>query len=232
MTEPGDRSALSLRIPFHLSRWRVDRSVDRRQLTLKPSLHELSMANLRSWSWRRRWPWSLEPSQQKETCVCCSGFQSWLIKSGCDRPGTWLLRKARLTSRVIAWMKTEQTSPVSLMTHALVSKLVLTSVSCVLIETVASVASSAYVALVEVKGPVPSSHFNNVPVLHSNQPEIVTGLESILIQLQEKRLLLKPVDHCETQRSPLMVNLQHMHHKYPSDASKLGPSRPWHPTWP
>ena len=122
-------------------------------------------------------------------------------------------------------MKTEQASPVSLMTLAPVSKLVLTSVSCVLIETVASVASSAYVALMEGQRARPlQGHFNNVPVLHSNQPEIVTG-PGILIDTAAGEAIA-----AETSRPLRNAAFTfdgefavHMHHKYyPSDASKLG----------
>ena len=125
-------------------------------------------------------------------------------------------------------MKTEQTSPVSLMALALVSKLVLTSVSCVLIETVASVASSAYVALMEGQRARPlQGHFNNVPVLHSNQPEIVTG-PGILIDTAAGEAIA-----AETSRPLRNAAFTfdgefavHMHHKYfPSDASKLGGRR-------
>ena len=114
------------------------------------------------------------------------------------------------------------------MTLALVSKLVLTSVSCVLIETVASVASSAYVALMEGQRARPlQGHFNNVPVLHSNQPEIVTG-PGILIDTAAGEAIA-----AETSRPLRNAAFTfdgefavHMHHKYyPSDASKLGGRR-------
>ena len=62
-----------------------------------------------------------------------------------------------------------------------VSCLVLCSVACATAESAASPRSSAYVALMagqralQIRG-----CFNNVPVLHSNQPEIVTGKEILV----------------------------------------------------
>ena len=49
-------------------------------------------------------------------------------------------------------------------------------VACAVVESAASPRSGAYVALMAGQRARPlDGHFNNVPVLHSNQPEIVTG---------------------------------------------------------
>ncbi len=86
----------------------------------------------------------------------------------------------------------------------------------------------AYVPLMAGQTARPlNGSFNNVPVLHSNQPEIVKG-EGILVNTQEGAAIA-----AET-RQPLRNAVftfkgefgLHMHHKYyPSDAARLGGSR-------
>jgi len=69
--------------------------------------------------------------------------------------------------------------------------------------------------------------FNNVPVLHSNQPEIVTGT-GILVNTESGSAIAaetkRPLRNAEfTFDGEFAV---HMHHKYsPLDAAKMGGSR-------
>ena len=109
---------------------------------------------------------------------------------------------------------------------------VATATSCLVVAQPAS----AYVALMAGQRAKPlNGSFNSVPVLHSNQPEIVTG-PGILVNTApgsaiaaETRRPLRNADY--TFNGNFGV---HMHHKYyPSDSKKLGggqearPSDPW-----
>ena len=106
-----------------------------------------------------------------------------------------------------------------------VSLLVLGLVSCASCEAVIASSARAYVALMSGQRARPlNGVFNNVPVLHSNQPEIVTG-PGILVDTSRGSAIA-----AETQR-PLQNAAYtfngefgvHMHHKYyPKDQSKLG----------
>ena len=114
------------------------------------------------------------------------------------------------------------------MTVNRVPALVLTVVSIVSAEILVAPAATAYVALMagqRARGL--NGTFNNVPVLHSNQPEIVTG-PGILVNTANGSAIA-----AETQR-PLKNAVYtfngefgvHMHHKYyPNDKRKLGGRR-------
>lgn len=106
--------------------------------------------------------------------------------------------------------------------------LVLACVSLGTLELSCSGRGQAYVAILAGQRARPlNGAFNNVPVLHSNQPEIVTG-PGILVNTA-------PGDAIASENNRPLKNATytfngsfgvHMHHKYyPSDASKLGGSR-------
>ena len=106
--------------------------------------------------------------------------------------------------------------------------LVLTCVSLAGLECVSQRNAEAYVALMAGQKARPlNGTFNNVPVLHSNQPEIVTG-PGILVNTgagsaiaAESNQPLRNADH--TFNGEFGV---HMHHKYyPQDQAKLGGRR-------
>ena len=98
---------------------------------------------------------------------------------------------------------------------------VATATSCLVIAEPAS----AYVALMAGQRARPlNGSFNNVPVLHSNQPEIVTG-PGILVSTAPGSAIAaetkRPLRNAEyTFNGNFGV---HMHHKYyPYDTTKLG----------
>ena len=101
---------------------------------------------------------------------------------------------------------------------------VVTATSCLVIAEPAS----AYVALMAGQRARPlNGSFNSVPVLHSNQPEIVTG-PGILVNTApgsaiaaETRRPLKNADY--TFNGNFGVHMHHMY--YPSDTKKLGGSK-------
>ena len=106
--------------------------------------------------------------------------------------------------------------------------LVLTCVSIASLELYGPAGSPAYVAIMAGQRARPlNGTFNNVPVLHSNQPEIVTG-PGILVNTA-------PGAGIATENNRPLSNATytfnglfgiHMHHKYyPSDVTKLGGSR-------
>ena len=107
----------------------------------------------------------------------------------------------------------------------------LTVLACVLIgplELASSRCGHAYVAILAGQRARPlNGDFNNVPVLHSNQPEIVTG-PGILVNTAPGAAIAsennRPLNNATyTFNGEFGV---HMHHKYyPSDVSKLGGSR-------
>jgi hypothetical protein len=88
--------------------------------------------------------------------------------------------------------------------------------------------SRAYVAILAGQRARPlNGTFNNVPVLHSNQPEIVTGPGILVNTAPGAGIAMennRPLNNATyTFNGSFGV---HMHHKYyPSDASKLGGSR-------
>ena len=106
--------------------------------------------------------------------------------------------------------------------------LVLACVSLASLELCGPVGSPAYVAIMAGQRARPlNGTFNNVPVLHSNQPEIVTG-PGILVNTA-------PGAGIATENNRPLSNATytfnglfgiHMHHKYyPSDVTKLGGNR-------
>ena len=106
--------------------------------------------------------------------------------------------------------------------------LVLACVSLGTLELSCSGRGQAYVAILAGQRARPlNGAFNNVPVLHSNQPEIVTG-PGILVNTAPGSAIAsennRPLSNATyTFNGAFGV---HMHHKYyPSDASKLGGSR-------
>ena len=106
--------------------------------------------------------------------------------------------------------------------------LVLACVSLGTLELSCSGRGQAYVAILAGQRARPlNGAFNNVPVLHSNQPEIVTG-PGILVNTAPGSSIAsennRPLSNATyTFNGAFGV---HMHHKYyPSDASKLGGSR-------
>ena len=107
--------------------------------------------------------------------------------------------------------------------------LVLSCVSLAGFEFVPQRSAEAYVALMAGQKARPlNGTFNNVPVLHSNQPEIVTG-PGILVNTAtgsaiaaESNQPLRNAAH--TFNGEFGV---HMHHKYyPKDQAKLGGGDP------
>ena len=106
--------------------------------------------------------------------------------------------------------------------------LVLACVSCAGLELGLQRRAEAYVALMAGQQARPlNGTFNNVPVLHSNQPEIVTG-PGILVNTAAGSAIAaesnQPLRNAEyTFNGEFGV---HMHHKYyPRDQSKLGGRR-------
>ena len=115
-----------------------------------------------------------------------------------------------------------------LMSRIQVSLLVLACVSIGAVELASSRRGHAYVAILAGQRARPlNGDFNNVPVLHSNQPEIVTG-PGILVNTAPGAAIAsennRPLSNATyTFNGEFGV---HMHHKYyPSDVSKLGGSR-------
>ena len=115
-----------------------------------------------------------------------------------------------------------------LMSVRRVPVLVLLCVACAAHEVSASGPASAFVALMAGQRARPlNGVFNNVPVLHSNQPEIVTG-PGILVDTAPGSAIAaetgRPLRNAEyTFNGEFGV---HMHHKYyPADSSKLGGRR-------
>ena len=109
-----------------------------------------------------------------------------------------------------------------------ISLLVLVGVSSVIGETLVNLPALAYVPLMAGQSARPlNGTFNNVPVLHSNQPEIVKG-EGILVNTQEGAGIAAETNQ-PLRNAEFTFNGEfglHMHHKYyPSDAARLGGSR-------
>ena len=114
------------------------------------------------------------------------------------------------------------------MTLSRVPILILGGISVVATEVSIAPTASAYVALMAgQRARALNGNFNNVPVLHSNQPEIVTGPGILVntaagsaIATETRRPLRNPT---YTFNGEFGV---HMHHKYyPDDRSKLGGRR-------
>ena len=109
-----------------------------------------------------------------------------------------------------------------------VQYLVLACVSFAATELTLSGRSHAYVAILAGQRARPlNGAFNNVPVLHSNQPEIVTG-PGILVNTAPGSAIAAETNRPLSNASYTFNGAfgVHMHHKYyPSDASKLGGSR-------
>ena len=106
--------------------------------------------------------------------------------------------------------------------------LVLLGISVATIETVELKPAAAYVPLMAGQRARPlNGTFNNVPVLHSNQPEIVKG-SGILVNTQPGSAIASE-NNQPLRNAAFTFNGEfglHMHHKYyPSDASRLGGSR-------
>ena len=106
--------------------------------------------------------------------------------------------------------------------------LVLACVSLAAAELTLSGRGHAYVAILAGQRARPlNGAFNNVPVLHSNQPEIVTG-PGILVNTAPGSAIAAETNRPLSNASYTFNGAfgVHMHHKYyPSDASKLGGSR-------
>lgn len=106
-----------------------------------------------------------------------------------------------------------------------VSLVVLACVASATTEVASAPGANAYVALMAGQRARPlQGSFNNVPVLHSNQPEIVTG-PGILVNTAHGSAVAAETD--TPLRNPAFTFdgefAVHMHHKYyPVDASKLG----------
>ena len=106
--------------------------------------------------------------------------------------------------------------------------LVLLGISVATIETVELRPAAAYVPLMAGQRARPlNGSFNNVPVLHSNQPEIVKGA-GILVDTQPGSAIA--IENNQPLRNAAFTfNGEfglHMHHKYyPSDTSRLGGTR-------
>ena len=106
--------------------------------------------------------------------------------------------------------------------------LVLACVSLAATDLALSGRGQAYVAILAGQRARPlNGAFNNVPVLHSNQPEIVTG-PGILVNTAPGSAIAAETNRPLSNASYTFNGAfgVHMHHKYyPSDASKLGGSR-------
>ena len=101
-------------------------------------------------------------------------------------------------------------------------------VSLTTIELVCATSGIAYVALMAGQSARPlNGTFNNVPVLHSNQPEIVTG-PGILVNTAPGQAIALETNQ-PLRNATYTFNGAfgvHMHHKYyPADRSKLGGHR-------
>ena len=101
-------------------------------------------------------------------------------------------------------------------------------VSCVGLEFGMELRAEAYVALMAGQRARPlNGTFNNVPVLHSNQPEIVTG-PGILVNTAPGSAIAAESNQ-PLRNAAYTFNGEfgvHMHHKYyPKDQSKLGGRR-------
>lgn len=125
-------------------------------------------------------------------------------------------------------MKTETPETVRPMNLKRVSILVSCCVAFATIDSLARPPVRAYVPLMAGQSARPlDGYFNNVPVLHSNQPEIVTG-PGILVDTEQGSAVA-----AETNRPLRNAAFTfdgefavHMHHKYyPSDVAKLGGRR-------
>ena len=106
--------------------------------------------------------------------------------------------------------------------------LVSSCVSLTIVELGYATSGLAYVALMAGQSARPlNGTFNNVPVLHSNQPEIVTG-PGILVNSAPGQAIASETNQ-PLRNATYTFNGAfgvHMHHKYyPADRSKLGGSR-------
>ena len=125
-------------------------------------------------------------------------------------------------------MKTATPETVRLMNLKRVSALVSCCVALATLESMGRSPVHAYVALMAGQRARPlEGYFNNVPVLHSNQPEIVTG-PGILVNTEKGSAIAAETNR--PLRNPAFTFdgefAVHMHHKYyPSDAAKLGGRR-------
>ena len=109
-----------------------------------------------------------------------------------------------------------------------IPKLVLVSVSVAIIASVEVRPALAYVPLMAGQRAKPlNGAFNNVPVLHSNQPEIVKG-PGILVNTAPGQAVAAETNQ-PLKNATYTFNGEfgvHMHHKYyPNDSSKLGGRR-------
>ncbi len=144
-------------------------------------------------------------------------FQAW-----CDSPISWLSQKVELRCELRAstqWCRVlANTTTASRISLRRFPALVLTCVSLAVFEFGPQRCAEAYVVLMAGQQARPlNGTFNNVPVLHSNQPEIVTGPA---IAAESNQLLGNAT---YTFNGEFGV---HMHHKYyPQDQSKLGGRR-------
>ena len=123
---------------------------------------------------------------------------------------------------------TPNTTTPSRMSLGRVPALVLLCVSCVGVELGLHGRAAAYVALMAGQQARPlNGTFNNVPVLHSNQPEIVTG-PGILVNTAPGSAIAAESNQ-PLRNATYTFNGEfgvHMHHKYyPKDLSKLGGRR-------
>ena len=109
-----------------------------------------------------------------------------------------------------------------------ISLLVLLGVSAATIDFAIVRPAAAYVPLMAGQQARPlNGTFNNVPVLHSNQPEIVKG-SGILVNTQDGSSIADETNQ-PLRNAEFTFNGEfglHMHHKYyPSDSSRLGGAR-------
>ena len=123
---------------------------------------------------------------------------------------------------------TPNTTTPSRMSLGRVPALVLLCVACVGAELGLQGRATAYVALMAGQQARPlNGTFNNVPVLHSNQPEIVTGA-GILVNTAPGSAIAAESNQ-PLRNAAYTFNGEfgvHMHHKYyPKDHSKLGGRR-------
>ena len=128
----------------------------------------------------------------------------------------------------VASAAAKQTNAAAFMSLRTVSTLVLACVSLASVELVNLPGANAYVALLAGQRARPlNGTFNNVPVLHSNQPEIVTG-PGILVNTAKGSAIASETNRPLSNATYTFNGAfgVHMHHKYyPSDASKLGGRR-------
>lgn len=128
---------------------------------------------------------------------------------------------------VVPSTKSRQSKPSSLVSRP-VSLLVLFSASIAIAEILNLGPAAAYVPLMAGQWALPlNGKSNTVPVLHSNQPEIIRGA-GILINTQPGTTIAAEA-HQPLRNPEFTFNGDfglHMHHKYyPNDASRLGGSR-------